>query len=53
MLRVTLSTFVELVFLSSDNKLKKSREWWGGGEGEGVRGAGEGGVVSAREEHQT
>ena len=54
MLKVTLSTFVELVFLSSDNKLKKSREW--GGEGEGravVRGAGEGGVVSAREEHQT
>ena len=41
MLRVTLSTFVELVFLSSDNKLKKSREWWGeGGEGggEGCRG---------------
>ena len=51
MLRVTLSTFVELVFLSSDNKLKKSREWWG--EGVVVRGAGEGGVVSAREEHQT
>ena len=36
MLKVTLSTFVELVFLYSDNKLKKSREWWGeGGGGEG------------------
>ena len=38
MLRVTLSTFVELVFLYSDNKLKK--RWGvgrrgGGGGGEG------------------
>ena len=45
MLKVTLSTFVELVFLYSDNKLKKGRERERRGEVEVVVRGGEGGGV--------
>lgn len=53
MLKVTLSTFVELVFLSSDNKLKKGREWRGVGGGGGEGRGGRRGLSYYDAEHQT
>ena len=52
MLKVTLSTFVELVFLYSDNKLKKGRERGGGGGG-CERWGGRRGLSYYDAEHQT